>query len=911
MGWELVVSVQLIFLFLVGSITSQSGVSNYDNDDYSGDYEGSSSGDYNYSYSYEDYSTNDIENGLDRDSDESEVLYVPQMLSEPLQLNVSIGENVELPCFAKDSNEFVRIWMKGTDFLFTGGIQSTDNPRLHLPMETTLQIENAQPEDAGDYTCRIMLRDEIRVTHTLQVMEHFTVSPIPSNGSLVGSVGQPLTLKCQVLGKEGHALAQNIIWRREGYNFSNGNHTFQGGEYPIQNASREDAGMYFCSLESEGEIKLASIQVQIEFPPKIMSIDKALIRTGWGKAFELSCVIIGEPSPKITWYKGNEVVELDDRVKATNAGSKYVLILEKVHNDDIGRYMCYATNHLGSSQRTLEVHLDDIETDRIDLDNEKIPLDDADPKMDAFQDSWTEEKLKLDQLRSTLMDEIQTMRNVSFRVGQTQDPDTIDLSVFADLERLQAEISRLQDSYQQDMKVLRQFRLTSKDETQRVWDNINELQEITNVTSKNVEDIYEKDILQLQNFQSSTKSDLQNLRSNVNELSQNVDSKLGLVKSLSSNEAFQNQIHAFSKDLTIASNHLQKLESSNKIMKEEIQRIFGDVDTFKKFKQESERAQEVFQRELNQLESGKIIDLLNQIKQNDRSFEELFDHRDKVELAIEKITNKGDQKFTAILTEIQKLKGQMYYLQQRLIQRRLNQNNGSRITDGESSNDPNVNLLAQELAKLRKEMQKLVKEMTNKEILIQSQLNSHDDRIDFIHETSNSQRQEWEQVEDKWAKLDQRLDVIEADAKKYNLIFRGLKPRQKLERPFHVEELVSEYMTSTLDLDNVAFDEASRLTRSKMNPKPVLVKFPNIREKIRVLNRSRRFRSSVDIQEDFTDKVKLHRRRLSAFARRRARVVRKKWALKYDELYFNGKVFVFDDFSQRVVAKSILDSNGQ
>lgn len=74
----------------------------------SGDYEGSSSGDYNYSYAYEDYSSNAIENGLDRDSDESEVLYVPQMLSEPLQMNVSIGENVELPCFAKVSQELKR-----------------------------------------------------------------------------------------------------------------------------------------------------------------------------------------------------------------------------------------------------------------------------------------------------------------------------------------------------------------------------------------------------------------------------------------------------------------------------------------------------------------------------------------------------------------------------------------------------------------------------------------------------------------------------------------------------------------------------------------------------------------------------------------------------------------------------------
>ena len=48
-------------------------------------------------------------------------------------------------------------------------------------------------------------------------------------------------------------------------------------------------------------------------------------------------------------------------------------------------------------------------------------------------------------------------------------------------------------------------------------------------------------------------------------------------------------------------------------------------------------------------------------------------------------------------------------------------------------------------------------------------------------------------------------------------------------------------------------------------------------------------------------KVKLHRKRLAAFARRRARASKRKWALKYDRLYFSGRVFVFDEERNRVV----------
>ncbi len=47
-----------------------------------------------------------------------------------------------------------------------------------------------------------------------------------------------------------------------------------------------------------------------------------------------------------------------------------------------------------------------------------------------------------------------------------------------------------------------------------------------------------------------------------------------------------------------------------------------------------------------------------------------------------------------------------------------------------------------------------------------------------------------------------------------------------------------------------------------------------------------------------------HRQSLARFARRRARRSKKKWALKYDELYYNGQIFVFDENSNRVVAKS-------
>ena len=117
------------------------------------------------------------------------------------------------------------------------------------------------------------------------------------------------------------------------------------------------------------------------------------------------------------------------------------------------------------------------------------------------------------------------------------------------------------------------------------------------------------------------------------------------------------------------------------------------------------------------------------------------------------------------------------------------------------------------------------------------------------------------------------------------------------------------------------------------NGAPIKVRFPSVREKLKVLQASRNVtrilrERRITILEDFTDqvwkskkakqrfsfppvKVMLnafqlqvlrHRQALASFARRRARKTKKKWALKYDELYYNGRVFVFDEDSERVVA---------
>lgn len=78
--------------------------------------------------------------------------------------------------------------------------------------------------------------------------------------------------------------------------------------------------------------------------------------------------------------------------------------------------------------------------------------------------------------------------------------------MFSDLERIQLELSRLHSDYDTDVNRLSHFERSAKDDLLRLWDDVNELQEVVNVTARHVEEIYDKDILKLQDFQGRTES---------------------------------------------------------------------------------------------------------------------------------------------------------------------------------------------------------------------------------------------------------------------------------------------------------------------------------------------------------------------------------------------------------------------
>lgn len=76
------------------------------------------------------------------------------------------------------------------------------------------------------------------------------ISKVPLEGIVQVNEGQDVALRCEVLGLDDDDRVEEIQWRKEGFPFPGGHYTYDGDEYPVVNASKSDAGYYFCSIRT-------------------------------------------------------------------------------------------------------------------------------------------------------------------------------------------------------------------------------------------------------------------------------------------------------------------------------------------------------------------------------------------------------------------------------------------------------------------------------------------------------------------------------------------------------------------------------------------------------------------------------------------------------------------------------------
>ncbi len=211
---------------------------------------------------------------------------------------------------------------------------------------------------------------------------------------------------------------------------------------------------------------------------------------------------------------------------------------------------------------------------------------------------------------------------------------SFDVSVFADLERLQLELSRMQDNYNSEVGQLLEFRRKTADEVQRMWDSVNELQETANVTARHVEDIYDKDVLRLQDFRSSAEGELTKLREEVGTLSSKLSgSGVAAIstsaqsgnKESSSLSSLDSRLSSVESEIRALRTEASAATAAGAAVRQELQGVFADVDALEESHQDAAREILMLERAVAEMEEGPMEDLLSRVDRFEDRFENI-DH---------------------------------------------------------------------------------------------------------------------------------------------------------------------------------------------------------------------------------------------------------------------------------------------
>lgn len=79
------------------------------------------------------------------------------------------------------------------------------------------------------------------------------------------------------------------------------------------------------------------------------------IETIEGRDVKLTCIVLlGNPTPKITWFKMGEQVKSGDRITDDASGN---LLLKRVKIEDEGEYTCVASNPGGNATHATKLDI--------------------------------------------------------------------------------------------------------------------------------------------------------------------------------------------------------------------------------------------------------------------------------------------------------------------------------------------------------------------------------------------------------------------------------------------------------------------------------------------------------------------------------------------------------------------------
>ncbi|XP_010130628.1 PREDICTED: hemicentin-1, partial [Buceros rhinoceros silvestris] len=269
--------------------------------------------------------------------------------SHPSEVVITQGNEVSLECKVQGIPEPEVMWMKDGRPLVSG--------RDIVILHGGLQLKNAQVSDTGRYVCVAAnaagLSDR---KYDLNVHVPPSIAgyvQMPENISIVEK--NPISLVCEASG----IPLPSIMWLKNGWpvTLNNSVRILSGGRMlRLTHASVADEGRYTCVVTSAaGEVR-KDFDLSVLVPPGIVGENKLEdVKVKSKHGVTLTCEVIGNPVPQVTWVKDGQSLTEDEDHKFLSSGR--FLQITNAQVTDTGRYMCIASNAAGDKSKSYNLNV--------------------------------------------------------------------------------------------------------------------------------------------------------------------------------------------------------------------------------------------------------------------------------------------------------------------------------------------------------------------------------------------------------------------------------------------------------------------------------------------------------------------------------------------------------------------------
>uniref|UniRef100_A0A663E4S1 Cell adhesion molecule DSCAML1 n=1 Tax=Aquila chrysaetos chrysaetos TaxID=223781 RepID=A0A663E4S1_AQUCH len=229
-----------------------------------------------------------------------------------------------------------------------------DNHRQVVFENGTLKLMDVQKGmDEGEYLCSVLIQPQLSISQSV----HVTVKVPPLIQPFEfppASIGQLLYIPCVVSSGD---MPIHITWRKDGHVILSGSGvTIESKEFmsslQISSVSLKHNGNYTCIASNDAATVSRERQLIVRVPPRF--VVQPNNQDGiYGKAGVLNCSVDGYPPPKVMWKhaKGRgearhtHPIPLTGRIQILPNSS---LLIRHVLEEDIGYYLCQASNGVGT-----------------------------------------------------------------------------------------------------------------------------------------------------------------------------------------------------------------------------------------------------------------------------------------------------------------------------------------------------------------------------------------------------------------------------------------------------------------------------------------------------------------------------------------------------------------------------------